>query len=74
MYSKQGYKFFICSVTLGQFSLSKITSKGSSIIFPKNFRRNLKYYKRKSFSDSSLYCIFKSKNFRFPFSKKNNLT
>ena len=42
--------------------------------FPENFRCNLTFNESENFSDSSLYHILESENFRFPFSKKNGVT
>ena len=74
MHSKRHYKIFIWSVIiLGQLESFR-TYKGSRVLFSRNLRRSLKYYERKTFSDSSIRHIFSSENFRFPFSTKNNLT
>ena len=68
MHSKPHYKIFIWSVSL--FELTR----APEYYFTENVRRSLKYYERKTFSDSSIRHIFSSENFRFPFSTKNNLT
>ena len=61
------------SVVLGQlWVFSKL--QGLRYHFPENFRRNFKFYRNENFSDSPLHRIFKSENFRSPFSTKNNLT
>ena len=57
-------KTFICWVILGQ----------PCVFFPENFSCNLKFHESEDFSDSFLYRIFGSENFRFPFSTKNSLT
>ena len=57
-------------LTLSLFELTR----APEYYFPENLRRSLKYYERKTFSDSSIRHIFSSENFRFPFSTKNNLT
>ena len=41
--------------------------QGLQYYFPKNFRYNLTYYERETFSDSSRLHIFEFENFRFPF-------
>ena len=46
----------------------------NTFYFPENFSYNLKFYESDIFCDSSLYRIFGSENFRFPFSTKNSLT
>ena len=66
MYSKPRYKICTCSVILGELCRSFRKYEGFSTTFPKNFT----YYESEDFSDSSLYHIFESENFRFPFLKK----
>ena len=56
----------------GNLSVFEITR--ASVLFPENFRCNLKLYESKNFSDSSLYRIFESENFRFSFTSENSLT
>ena len=57
----------------GNLSVFEITR--ASVLFPENFRCNLKLYERKKkFSYSSLYRIFESENFRFSFTSENSLT
>ena len=60
---------FFCSVILGQLE-SVRNYRGFSIIFPKNFSCNLKFYESENFPDSSLHHIFGSENLRFPFSDR----
>ena len=41
--------------------------EGLEYYFPETLRRHLTYYESETFSNSSLYHIFESENFRFPF-------
>ena len=61
------------SSSQGNLSLFELT-RAPEYCFPENLRRSLKYYDRKTFSDSSIRHIFSSENFRFSFPTKNNLT
>ena len=67
MHSKRRYKSCICSVVLGQLESFR-NHLGPQYYFPENFRCNFRFYESGNFSDSSLHRIFKSENFRFPFS------
>ena len=67
MLSKQCHKICICSVILGELE-SYRNYKGFSIILLKIIDALFKtYYERKNFSYSSVYHIFESEKFRFPF-------
>ena len=73
MHSERRYKICMYLVILRQFESSR-NYNDFRVQFPENFRCSLKFYKSEIFTVSSLHHIFESKNFRVPFSTKNNLT
>ena len=48
--------------------------QGLQYYFAENFKCNLTFYESEDFSDFSVHNILESKNFRFPFSKKNSVS
>ena len=73
MKSKRRYKICIRSVFLGELEAFR-KYNGLSVILSKILDAIEPFMKVRTFSYSSLYHIFKSENFRFPFSTKISLT